>query len=96
MGSRQNMLSVISGFDDAADCDEVAFRGGMMGVFSCWYGFIVSPFLKLMRWPENSTLAWSRSCLSDIFVVGIVDELLLLVLLVVLSFKLKCGVFGRL
>lgn len=37
MGSRQNMLSVISGVVDVvADCGEVVFRGGMIGVFSAW------------------------------------------------------------
>lgn len=49
---------------------------------------MVSPFWKLMKlvfdavdgWPENSTLAWSRSCLSDILFFGKFKRLLLLAL----------------
>ena len=38
IGSRQNMLSVISGVVDVVGCGcgVAVFRGGMMGVFSFW------------------------------------------------------------
>lgn len=52
-------------------------------------------------WPENSTLALSRSCLSDILIGKDVKLLLLplsllLLFLLWLSLRLKCGVLGRL
>lgn len=48
MGSRQNMLSVISGVVDVvAGCGEVVFRGGMIGVFFRLVGVYSFPFLEV-------------------------------------------------